>query len=300
VSRRPLFPPVFEPTESHALIDDFTLRAQRLRTRQQPPGVQSVFPVPKRSDAIWSGSSELGNEALFARTSNNRQMILKMEEWGEPEIRTVTLGMNYDRSLAVGVNTAFTVVAEIQFGAGGTTQVVEVDWRQGASVSLVANTIVVNATYPFQQNPGASVPADLLLRASIAKKMTAASRPTRSFTRLVFDNASSVSPFVAVPPFAKGVRIYPYTNTLTVTQLQFYSNVLIGQSMGTGNLVDNINLPATQQLESFDFTNGLPGAFRYIPLLEGTRTVYMVWAPGGVPAPPPASFNFGVEYELAL
>jgi hypothetical protein len=288
------------PTVSHPLVDDFTIRAQRMRARQQPPGIGSVFPLPKRNDPIWSGSSEIGNEAIFAPSANNRQTILKMEEWGEPEMRTIALGMNYDRANAAPLTTAWTVVAEIQFGAGGVTQVVEVDWRQGSSVSVVANAVVVNASYPFQEISGTSVPQDLVLRASIAKHASPTSKPTRSFTRLTFNNAFATGPVIRIPPFAKNVKIFPETGPLKISQFQFYTNAFIVQSMGTDTFLDSLTFPATQQLEWFDFTNQLVGAFRPIPLLEGMRTISLVWAVAGVPTPPPLSFGFSVEFELAL
>jgi hypothetical protein len=295
----PRLPPVFQADRDHPMLDDFSLRALRHQAKQAP-GTPIVAPIPVRQHPIWSGNNEIGRETAFAPDENNRQTILKMGEWGAPQLWTVTLGMDYSRPLAEPINTAFTVLAEIQFGSGGTTQTIEVDWRQGASVSVVANAIVVNAVYPFQEVGGASTPTDLVLRASVGKRSSAGGAPTRSFTSQLFDNAASVSGFIRVPPFAKAIKIYPYSNILTVTHFQFYTSVLVQQSMGTDNSVNIIGFPATQFLSFLDFTNEFVGSIRAIPLLEGTRTIFLTWAPGGVPAPPPASFGFGVEFDLAL
>lgn len=300
MSPRPLFPPVFGATVSHPLVDDFSMRAMRQQQRSAPPGLPIVQPLPLRNHPMWSGNNELGRETPFAPDANNRQTVLKMEEWGEPRAWTLCLGMNYDRSNPDSAFTAFTVLAEIQFGVGGTTQLVEVDWRQGASITLVANTIVVNAIYPFQEVAGASVPSDLILRANVSRGATTKPRPTRSFTRLLFDNASAAADFIAVPPFAKSVSIFPYSNVLSVTHFQFYTSVLVNQSMGTDASINQLGIPASQLVEDIDFTNQLVFAPRPLPIIEGTRSLQLVWTAAGLPTPPPNSFNYSVEYQLAL
>lgn len=202
MSRRPLFPPVFQPAHNHPLVDDFTLRAQRMRARMQPPGVQSMYPIPLRNNGMWSGNNEIGNEVPFAADATNRQMVLKMEEWGEPMVWTVMLGIAYTPRL-LSTTSFFDVTAEVQAGAGGVTQEFEVDWGEGTQFSCAANTLVVTAKYTVIGGTALDVPADLKLRASVGRKpLTNATPPSRSFTTEAIP-AGNQSNFIIIPKFAR-------------------------------------------------------------------------------------------------
>jgi hypothetical protein len=295
----PLPPPrVFSPTINHPMVDDFTLRALRHQAKNQPPGVQPVHPMTLRRHAMWDGSNELGREVPFAPAANNSQMVLKMEEWGEPQIWTVSLGLDYARALTPA--TAFSVLAQILFGSGGVTQTIEVDWLQGSSVTLPANTITVNATYPFQGIPGVSTPPDLVLRASVGKRPNGKSRPTRSYRVEFPSTVTNVT--VPVPPFAKNVWINFPVTVAGITRFAFHTNVIATFAFSTDTLVGlaAAAYTGTQFLTYIDFANELLGAPMPLPVPEGARTLGLVWAPGGTPANPPSTFNVNVQFELGL
>lgn len=250
---------------------------------------------------MWSGNNEIGRESPFAPDANNRQMVLKMAEWGEPRNWTVSLGMQYDRNLTP--STVFSVAAEIQFGIGGTVQTVEIDWLQGAAITVPANSIVINALYPFnaQFPANTTVPDDLILRASLSRHPIANACPTRS-NRQTFP--TSVDTIVdVIPPFAKNLQIALGGISGAVDLFAFYTNTLISfryESSSTFVAVPAALYQGTQLLSFIDFTNELLGAPLSIPIPEGARSVALVWAPGGVPAAPPALFAAQFRYEIGL
>lgn len=214
MSRRIKLPPpgrVFAPTVDKTMVDDFTLRAARLRSKQQPPGVPPMYPLPLRNHPMWSGNNELGMEVAFAPDANNRQTILKMDEWGFPEIWTVMLGIKYTDSLFPGPG--FEVVAVVNAGSGGATQTIEIDWVQGAVFSLPMNAL--NLVAQYQNADG--VPSDLRLLVTLGRKPHGNHKPTRSIRQ--FDiAAAATSPNVRVPAFARNVQVLPL-NSVTAASI---------------------------------------------------------------------------------
>ncbi|HEY3493841.1 MAG TPA: hypothetical protein VGK73_04115 [Polyangiaceae bacterium] len=205
MSRRPLFPPVFAPLVSHPLVDDFSVRAQRQRASVQPPGVASMYPLPLRNHPMWSGNNELGFETPFAADANNRQMVLKLGEWGEPAVWTAMLGMAYNPA-GLSVTSFFDVVAEVQAGVGGAMQEFEVDWCEGTQFSCPMNALNVTAKYYLVSGvtPTLEVPSDLKLRVTLGRKpFTNASPPTRSLlTESVPAGQFTTEPLI-IPKFAR-------------------------------------------------------------------------------------------------
>lgn len=211
---RPLLPPrlpaVFSPTVTHPLVDDFTLRAARMRARVQPPGVQQVFPIPMRNNPLWSGNSELGAQADFAPDSNNRQTILKLEEWGEPRVWSVMLGIAYSPAL-LSDTSFFDLTAEIQAGVGGVTQEFEVDWGEGTLFSCPFNALSVIAKYTVIGGTVLQVPSDLKLRASVGRnEHNNPSSPTRSITTPSIPAGTFTTTPLIIPKFAR--RLTPLSS----------------------------------------------------------------------------------------
>lgn len=199
MSRRPLFPPaVFEPSLSHPLVDDFTLRAQRYRARQQPPGVGATYVLPLRNHGMWSGNNELGLESPFAADANNRQTALKLEEWGPPEVWSVQLGLRFDESQLAGTN-GFSIVAHVQAGVGGAVQTFDVDWANGSTFSAVMNALTITAEY----DDATDIPSDLMLVATTARGKVSESPPT--LTKFMTVAAGPSSEVISIPKFARSV-----------------------------------------------------------------------------------------------
>ena len=167
-------------------------------------GVQLVAPVIPRNGG-WSGDNQLGNVEPFRQTANDRQTILKMDEWGPPDVWTVSLGIDHkpdDNSLA------YDIVAEIGFGVGGATQVVKIDWNQGAQISLPMNAINIMAFYRGL-SVGVTRTTDLRLSAQIARGSRAeGAGPIFTIAkREVLANGDAVR--FALPEFATGVKVVP-------------------------------------------------------------------------------------------
>lgn len=284
MSGRPLFPPVFSPTESHALVDDFTLRAARMRARQQPPGVSQVYPVPLRNHALWSGNNELGRQAPFAPDANNRQMILKLDEYGEPTDWTIALGMQYAETILGG----FDVTAEISFGIGGTTQTIEVDWRDGTILTLPCNAATVVAVYNLQDTESPpDVPDDLILRVTMARRSSGRRDATRSFSYALGTNGDEL----AIPFFAKDLLVLPIGSY----NATFFQDTAIEFLTGTGVGAVLLNdLSLMHELTYFDPVTPVYGAFVPIPIPPFARYLRTVTA-GGVPKNLQCSLRYGLS-----
>lgn len=266
MSRRPLFPPVFEALDSRPLIDDFTLRAARQQARQQPPGVPFIFPIVPRDHPSYAGSGELGNELAFSPDSNNFQTVLKMDPWDFPRQWTVLLGMNEPSLVGlVGVR-AFEVTALINFGSGGVTQQVEIDWLNGSGISVPGNAFNIIAKYnQLSSDAGATIiPPDLRLRVSLSQWPTALVKPTRSY--LHFPN--DPSHFIRIPPFAKSVTLSCIAGVAPVTPFDYYTSHTIA-NFTTDNTLTAIKVGAyeiCQFVTAIDFTNQFVGCVQSVPI----------------------------------
>jgi len=133
-----------------------------------PTGMPPVATIVPRQ-GWWSNYPQLGEEQAFAPDANNRQTILKADELGPPEVYTITLGITYSEQDWPGAGRAFEVEAEINFGAGGATQVAKIDWVQGAQISLPMNAVNVVATYNMDGTAAPQPPADLRLSAMLGR-----------------------------------------------------------------------------------------------------------------------------------
>ena len=131
-------------------------------------GITPVATIVPRQ-GWWSNYPQLGEEQAFAPDANSRQTILKADELGPPEVYTITLGISYSEQEWPGPGRAFEVEAEINFGAGGATQMVKVDWVQGAQISLPLNAVNVVATYNIDSLTAPQPPADLRLSAMLGR-----------------------------------------------------------------------------------------------------------------------------------
>lgn len=267
-----VLPPVFAAAVTHPMVDDFSMRAARMRERVAP-SIASVFGLFKRTDAMWSGSNELGNEVGFAANANNRQMVLKLDEWGLPEVWSVALGIAYSD---FGALANFNIVAKLDFGAGGIVQEVEVDWREGTVVSAPMNALVVTAVY---ENVPSVVPADLRLRATVARGNAASARPTRSILSAAVP-AANAGPLITIPKFAKSVSIVPfqdpaipYTNGSPYDALARYVFLTGSSVTGTFTGAEYLNfapsgMPIPPNARGFTLSNGTASPIQYWAIFD--------------------------------
>lgn len=210
MSRRPLFPPVFAPTVSHPMVDDFTLRALR-HQQKQSPGVPLGVTIPLRNHPIWSGNNELGIELPLSDVPVNsvfERTVLKLDEFGPPRVWTLLLGTNFDPA---GDSTAATLLtALIEPGGGGTTQAIRADWINGTVLRLPMNSVSVKVRGFLGPavTAGASIPNDIRVRVSLAEGDIGGLPP--QLTREIIAAQGALDPSqtaAAVPPYAKQVKL---------------------------------------------------------------------------------------------
>lgn len=179
----------------------------------------SVYVQPARH-GIWSDSNNFGAEVAFDPDQDNRQRVIKLPEWGEPVVWTVSLGIDYTEEawpqVGPGGQRGFEIVGEVTYGVGGATQTIEVDWLQGTTFSVPANAISVDAFYDFpfdpSEGPRTQQPRDIRLSVLLGRGGSSSGvRPTRS-ARLLdgsplthLDNEQLAPSPARVPKFGKRV-----------------------------------------------------------------------------------------------
>lgn len=128
-----------------ALVDTtFERKVAEMEPAHPPTPVVNANP----RKGAWTGNNQLGYSLPFKPDANNEQTILKLDEWGFPEVWTVSLSLEgFDNLEVFGEVNGFGVLALIHFGAGGATQTIEVDWKTGTQLSLTMNAINVIAKY---------------------------------------------------------------------------------------------------------------------------------------------------------
>lgn len=234
--------------------DQFHRRAHEI---QRTPGSNNAVNVIPSKQGPWTGNNQLGIERPFSADANNEQTILKMDEWGFPEIWTVMLGLVVDPEL-VGTD-GFSVVARCHAGVGGAQQEFEVDWQNGIAFSTVMNALNVIA---FYEDPVGSLAAGLRLRVTLGRGRLSTKAATRTVAISALAGASG-DPIV-IPPFAARVHFLPNETFFPVTPpTLFYdpSNLIRFQRSLTAT--DGVVVAGDTFLQ---FPEG-------IPIPNGTRTI---------------------------
>jgi len=195
--------------------DQFERRSHEI---QRTPGADNAVAVIPSKQGPWTGNNQLGIQRRFAPDDNNRQTILKLDEWGFPESWTLVLGLDFDVLQwhpSPGFSASFDITAVIDFGIGGVMQTVEIDWVNGAAIVLPMNAVNVVAQYNLDvatEAAGASEPPqDLKLRACVARGVLSQTQPTRSFR--IDLAAATGNASLDLPPFARELRLLPITAT---------------------------------------------------------------------------------------
>lgn len=229
--------------------DDYVDRA---RGKVKAPPGQVVYPIAPRKGP-WSANPQLGQMQEFAPDSNNRQSILKLDEWGMPQVWTVLLGIDFDSSV-LGPGDEFGVEAIVEVGSGGSTQSIRMDWRQGVTFCAPMNALNVIAQY--SSNVPASVTDSVRLRVQLGEGCSFGVPPT--LTRFV--NAQPLLLGIAqrIPVFASSVDIAPLTTNA------FDANVIYRILEGVGG--DTVSLYRGTQLLELGGRLPIPGRGRAIQI----------------------------------
>lgn len=228
------------PEEGDVVFDDQFERRAREINRTPYVGSQKVNVIPERSGP-WSRNGQLGTSqpldtnALGIANVGRQQTILKLDEWGFPEVWSVMLGVTYSDDLwgAAAASNAFNITALVNIGAGGITQPVEVDWLQGTTFSAVMNAINIIAVYRASTN----TPSDFQLHAQICRGKISGTPPTRSF-QISSVGINATSAIVRIPAFTRSVMMNDRSLALgTVytanTTLEFLQNPSPGTICGS-------------------------------------------------------------------
>ena len=166
---------------------------------------------------LWTGSNNFGVEAPFAPDANNRQTILKLDEYGEPTMWTVSLGVDGINAYSGGVS----VTALIDFGVGGTTQRIECDWLEGACISFPANAVNVQA---FWEDIQAGETDDARLRVTVSRGGARQTFAQKTITRQFSGAALTQFPTGVIPVAAGGqvlgLQIPKFTRNILVLPQQ--------------------------------------------------------------------------------
>jgi hypothetical protein len=262
-------PPVF-------FDDQFEMRSRELQA--SPPGMQTVNIFPAKQGP-WSGNNQLGIQQGFAPDANNFQTILKLDEWGMPEAWTICLGMEYDIE-AYGAQEAdlrlFDVTAVINFGSGGATQEVEIDWLNGSGITLPMNAVNVRAFYSFPSfGEGGAIgdpPADLKLRVTMCRGPMPNMRPTRSFLFIGDEDDNGFPDLLIIPTFAKEVMIAPRGDAA-----DWYAQdgviSFVSDPTGAGSQVTIAQYTLSQLLTFFDPISLALGAPKPLPIPPFARAM---------------------------
>lgn len=199
----------------------------------------------------WSGSNNLGQVVDFSDNALNSQMILKLDEWGPPDMWTVSLGV--DRNDGGVPNIKFQIQAEIIFGVGGATQTVLVDWRNGTQLCLPMNAVAVHALYgATEAGGGFTLPPDLRLSVLVARG-TARSFVAPTLTHYT-DALSGVDNYqLPIPRFARRFKIVWIDPA--VSPIKATTRILVNSAVG-GAIIEIYPTASLVNYASFDLPNG--------------------------------------------
>ena len=212
-------------------------------------GIPPVFPVIPET-GYWTGNNNLGQKRQIQTSSNNRQSIAKMSEWGPPVVWTVSLD-------AAPTRYPNLVQAEIIFGVGGSTQTMTVDWIQGTQLSVVANAIEVVASY-VSITPGSIEEIELGAQFSRGNRGGGLSPRVTIINRDSIANGAT-SDRVRIPPFVHRLKLLPVGGTPagyadTDVAKVYDDKVLlltVTDDIGAGNTAG--------AMRGSDFLKGIPG-----------------------------------------
>jgi hypothetical protein len=201
--------------------------------------VSVVQTVPAQSPGPWTGSPAIGQTQNFARGSNNTQNLVKLDEWGPPDVWTVTLGATYSDNRWPAISGNLGIRAQIEIGVGGATKTFEIDWADGVAFSVTANTIRVNAFYfPFAPGIPIAPPTDLKLTALLARGSRGGSGRFPTWTGQYIGvntvGAPLITTFMRIPDFATELYVLPQNLGGVVSPYNAANHVHLYESTNPG------------------------------------------------------------------
>lgn len=272
----------YDPSAGYYTEDD-TDMAKRYPTvaddRMQRVVPRTAQVIPRTGP--WSGDNQLGYLAKYGPDDRGQQTILKLDEWGPPEIWTVSLFLKGEFQSYNG----FRVEAEIGFGAGGSTQVINMDWVDGAQISLPLNA--VNVIAKFKNVDVTTEGRGIQLGAQLSRGSRGGTTPP---TLMIAENvnlagAEIASAVFAIPNFTKNLVLVP-TSFAAAEIAAFYSSTTQLVSL-SGNDIGTITT-------GIAFGNHSDGSVIRLPVVGSARLCRVFNRIGGAGA----DINFSLYAEL--
>lgn len=222
---------------------------------------QVVATIPR--EGLWSGYNQLGYLAKYGPDQRQTQTILKLDEWGPPEVWTVSLYVKGDFTLFDGFN----IRARINFGAGGSTQVYECDWLNGTQISLPMNAINVEAIFDDVdvQTEGKGLSVGVQLARGARGGTTP---PVLTLAEQVTIVGGGSSAIIRLPNFAKNVYAIPAEGFDTTSIAAFYSGVTALQLYSGNNPGFSVaSITGTQMAQGMKLP--VAGSARFVVFYNG-------------------------------
>lgn len=230
-----------EPARGGDLLfeDQFERRAREID--RKPIGTKSVILTPSKRGP-WTDNAQFGIEQEFAPDANNRQTILKLPEWGFPQVWSVMLGITIPTTPTLQYN----VMASVEIGVGGTTETVEIDWTNGTAFSLVTNALNISAFYFRSSN----IPSGLRLKAMVGRRSIPGTAPKRSFSAVIPPLGGTSSFFIekytkSFTLLPRSFSVSPYTADFLVQFSTSFTSPIFAEwtgaqilALGTGATFD--------------------------------------------------------------
>lgn len=208
--------------------DQFERRADELEAQGKLGKPQPGAPEPQTGP--WSKSNQLGSAKTLAdltvtnpssKSLTFSGTILKLPEWGFPEVWTISLGL-----LVPPDFTGFVVgTATIVFGVGGSQQTIVCDWIQGTQLSLVMNAVEVNLSVTVQSTIGTeTLQNQVQFSVQVSRGTRGEGPPPVRFISTGSIATLSDTGFIALPAFTKRVLVVPANVTSNAAIGNFYTD----------------------------------------------------------------------------
>lgn len=247
------------------------IEQQMFKDARRDVGTPEVtFAYPRKG--VWSGDNQLGVELPFELDANNQQTIFKMDEWGFPQVWTISLGIELPKALIQGQ--IFDVVAQVSFGSGGIIQDFEVDWVEGTIFSLPLNAINVRARWSSRALiAGIFPPKGIRISTLIAKGALRHARATFTSFFGNLDPGESVigfgNVFQPIPAFAKSVVVTPVGPGDAALLYDPASSLSFFMNENTAVPANILNIPGDLLGPTASFKVPIPATARYWSFTNG-------------------------------
>ncbi|HET9929950.1 MAG TPA: hypothetical protein VFQ35_04650 [Polyangiaceae bacterium] len=224
--------------EEFGLVDT-TFERKVAEMEPAHPPLSVVDSQPKKGP--WTGNNNLGYRLKFAPDADNRQTILKLPEWGFPEVWTVSLALS---GFPGGLFDGFGVTGHLEFGVGGATENIAVDWANGTQVSLAMNALNVIAEFSNLDVTEEGQGLELIVQLARGNRPGGSRPPTLTMLRDEPFGAGADTGNLEIPAFASRIIAVPSDPTVAGVTNFYSSDIvmdLVTGNVGSGHVVSAVS-----------------------------------------------------------